>query len=126
MRAAVAAAAAASRSSWISVPIHCQYRQARAAHRTLAQGLAPAPLLHLDPEVPLGVCWRELGLPAEAAAWGNAEILDFFRVQQEKVVAFASGLQARLGVASCVSSLNELALVIIADEVPGRWILRRQ
>jgi hypothetical protein len=33
------------------------------------------------------------------------------------VVAFASGLQARMGAASCVSSLNELALVMIADEV---------
>ena len=42
------------------------------------------------------------------------------------MVAFASGLQARLGAASCVSSLNELALVMIADEVLGGWTLRRQ
>ena len=61
-----------------------------------------------------------------AAAWENAEILDFFRAQQEKVVSFASGMQARLGAASCVSSLNELALVMIADEVLGGWTLRRQ
>jgi len=87
----------------------------------------PPPLLmHLSAAVQLGTCWRELGLPAEAAAWENAEILDFFRAQQEKVVAFASGMQARLGAASCVSSLNELALVMIADEVLGGWTLRRQ
>jgi hypothetical protein len=33
---------------------------------------------------------------------------------------------SRLGVASCVSSINELALVMIADEVLGRWTLRRK
>ena len=95
----------------------------------------PPPLLYFDEEskyeeeeeeVSLSKCWRELGLPAGAATWENARILDWFRVQQQKVVAFASGLQTRMGAASCVSSLNELALVMIADEVLGGWTLRRQ
>jgi hypothetical protein len=43
--------------------------------------------------------------------------VDHHLLQQQKMVAFASGLQARLCAASCVSSLNELVLVIIADEV---------
>ena len=52
--------------------------------------------------------------------------VDHHLLQQQKMVAFASGLQARLCAASCVSSLNELALVMIADEVLGGWTLRRQ
>ena len=77
-------------------------------------------------KISLSRCWRELGLPAVATTWENAKILDWFRLQQQKVVAFASGLQTRMGAASCVSSLNELALVMIADEVLGGWTLRRQ
>jgi len=38
-------------------------------------------------------------------------------MQQEKVVAFISGLQARLGAASLVSMLHDVALVLITDEV---------
>jgi hypothetical protein len=79
-----------------------------------------------DMKISLSRCWRELGLPAVATTWENAKILDWFRLQQQKVVAFASGLQTRMGAASCVSSLNELALVMIADEVLGGWTLHRQ
>ena len=71
-------------------------------------------------------CWRELRLPAKRTAWENAEVLDFFRGQQEKVVVFASRLHARMDIASCVSSLNELSLVMITDEVLGGWTLHRQ
>ena len=39
------------------------------------------------------------------------------------MVAFASGLHARLGAASQVSSLNDVALLLIADEVLGGWSL---
>ena len=41
------------------------------------------------------------------------------------MVAFASGLPERLGAASCVSLLNEMVLVIIADEVLG-WLVCQQ
>ncbi len=47
--------------------------------------------------------------------------LDYFRVQQQKVAAFASGMHWRLGAASGVSWLDEQALVMIADEVLGGW-----
>jgi hypothetical protein len=47
--------------------------------------------------------------------WGNAEIPSFFRLQQQKFVAFASALHVRLGVESCASSINEQVLIIIAD-----------
>ena len=47
--------------------------------------------------------------------------LDYFRVQQQKVAAFASGMHSRLGAASGVSWLDEQALMMIADEVLGGW-----
>jgi len=47
--------------------------------------------------------------------------LDYLRVQQQKVAAFASGMHARLGAASGVSWLDEQALVMIANEVLGGW-----
>ena len=39
------------------------------------------------------------------------------------MAAFASELYARLGAESRVSSLNDVALVLIADEVLGGWSL---
>ena len=68
-------------------------------------------------------CWQTLGLLPEAAVWDDTEILGHWRLQQQKVVAFAGGLHARLGSASRVSSLNDVALVLIADEVLGGWSL---
>jgi len=47
-------------------------------------------------------------------------IMQHWRVQQNKVAAFANGLHARLGAASWVSLLNDLTLELIADEVLGR------
>ena len=55
--------------------------------------------------------WQQLGLPSEAATWSTASTLDFLRVQQLKVAAFASGLQKRLGAASGVSMLNDQVLI---------------
>ncbi len=74
----------------------------------------------------MSTCWQALGLPAAAADWSNATTLEFFRVQQLKVAAFASGMHARLGAASGVSGLDEQTLVMIADEVLGGWGLRRE
>ena len=77
------------------------------------------------PPINLKRCWQALALPPEAAGWNDTVILQYWRVQQQKVAAFASGLHARLGAASKVSSLNNEALVLIADEVLGGWSLRK-
>ena len=47
------------------------------------------------------------------------QTLDYFRVQRQKVAAFASGMHSRLGAPSCVSLLDAQALMMIADEVLG-------
>ena len=89
----------------------------------------PLPLLHdVEGLLRLSTCWRALGLPGAAADedWTNATTLDYFRVQQQKVAAFASGMHARLGAASGVSWLDEQALVMIADEVLGGWGLLKE
>ena len=54
----------------------------------------PLPLLHDVEGIHLSTCWRALGLPAAAADedWTNAMTLDYFRVQQQKVAAFASAM----------------------------------
>ena len=75
----------------------------------------PLPLLHDLQGIHLRTCWRALGLPAAAADWTNVMTLYYFRVQQQKVAAFASGMHSRLGAASGVSWLDEQALVMIAD-----------
>ena len=87
----------------------------------------PLPLLRVvdvnlnDENLRLSTCWRALGLPAAAAGWTNKMTLDYLRLQQQKVAAFASGMHARLGAASGVSWLDEQALVMIANEVLGGW-----
>ena len=89
----------------------------------------PLPLLHdVEGILRLSTCWQALGLPAAAANedWTNAMTLDYFRVQQQKVAAFASGMHSRLGAASGVSWLDEQALVMIADEVLGGWGLLKE
>ena len=68
--------------------------------------------------------YTALGLPAAAADWSNATTLEFFRVQQHKVVAFASGMHVRLGAASRVSRLDEQTLVMIVEEVLGGYPAR--
>ena len=88
----------------------------------------PLPLLHVVAEenLRLSTCWRALGLPAAAAGWTNKMTLDYLRLQQQKVAAFASGMHARLGAASGVSWLDEQALVMIADEVLGGCVLLKE
>jgi len=88
----------------------------------------PLPLLHNvpDDDIRLSTCWQALGLPAAAADWRNATTLEYFRVQQHKMAAFASGMHARLGAGSGLSGLDEQTLVMIADEVLGGWGLLRE
>jgi len=86
----------------------------------------PLPFLDFDtPYLDIGLqsCWQVLALPPEAADYHDARIVEHWRVQQAKVAAFASGMHVRLGAASHVSSLNDVALVLIADEVLGGWSL---
>jgi hypothetical protein len=68
------------------------------------------------------------GLPGAAVDedWTNATTLDYFRVQQQKVTAFASGMHWRLGAVSGVSWLDEQTLVMIVDEVLGGWGLLKE
>ena len=68
--------------------------------------------------------WRALGLPPAARAWDNQAILHYFRVQQDKALAFSSGLHPRLGSASCVSLLPEHVVVALVDDVMGRDVVR--
>jgi len=49
----------------------------------------------------------------------NTAILQHWRVQQHKVATFSSGVHVRLGAASRVLSLNDGALILIADDVLG-------
>ena len=121
-----------SRSQTRTGPQSCGFTgRGRACRRARAQGLAPAAAPRRANEsaqdgIRLSTCWQALGLPAAAADWSNATTLEFFRVQQHKVAAFASGMHARLGAASEVSRLDEQTLVMIADEVLGGWGLLRE
>jgi Leucine-rich repeat (LRR) protein len=70
----------------------------------------------------LNRCWQELGLPAEAAYWDDdQQVIEHFRVEQQKVAAFASGMHRRLGEASQVSALlhDSFMIRMIANEVLG-------
>ena len=80
----------------------------------------PTPLLERCAIGDLKRCSQALLLPESAAEWDDKTILSYFRLQQEKVATFASGLHARLGAASCVARLNDLTLMVIAHEVLGR------
>jgi len=65
------------------------------------------------------ICCKALILPPLAAGWTNTAVLQHWRVQQHKVMAFGSGLHWRLGVASPISLLNDTMFLLIADEVLG-------
>jgi len=97
----------------------------------LGRSLRAWPLLFLDLTrthsfqscIDLGRCWQELGLPPAAAYWDDAMILQHWRVQQQKVAAFANGAHPRMGAASQMSVLNDAAVGLIADAVLGGWSL---
>jgi len=50
-------------------------------------------------------------------------ILQHWRVQQQKVVAFVNGAHPRMGAASQLSVLNDAVVGLIADAVLGGWSL---
>jgi len=50
-------------------------------------------------------------------------IVQHFSEEQHKIEVFASGLHVRLGTASVANSLNQMTLVLIANEVLGSWSL---
>ena len=65
----------------------------------------------------LNECWQQIGLPEEANAWSNEQILDYFRAQQKKIEAFMSGSHRRLGAESRLSRLPNDNLKTIAEMV---------
>lgn len=71
-------------------------------------------------------CFQALCLPAEAAGWSGKTMIEYFRMQQQKVAAFASGLNVRLGAVSPLSGLNDEILQLIHWEVFGGLTLLRQ
>jgi len=66
---------------------------------------------------------QSLSLPAEAGQWSDVMIVQHFSEEQHKIEVFASGLHVRLGTASVANSLNQMTLVLIANEVLGSWSL---
>jgi len=79
--------------------------------------------ISLPVHINLKSCWQALSLPPEGGTWNDATVLEYLILQQQNMVAFASGLHVRLGAASRVSWLNDFVLVLIADEVLGCWSL---
>lgn len=63
--------------------------------------------------------WKTLSLPSEGATWDDSTIIRYWHVQHQKFGAFATGLHTRLGAVSPVSTLNDMLLLQIADEVLG-------
>ncbi len=76
--------------------------------------------ISLNTAIPL----QHLGLPEKAKWWDNRTILFHFRQQQQKLLAFASGMQKRLGAESRASSVDDEMLRLIADEVLGRTLFK--
>jgi len=72
------------------------------------------------------ICCKALTLPPLVAGWTNTAVLQHWRVQQHKLMAFGSGLYWRLGVASAISLLNDTIFLLIADEVLGCISLLRR
>jgi len=103
---------------------------------TLAIGLAlrawPMPLLDLmDTQVPhvrspfnFKLQWRMLGLPAEGAGWDDVQILEHWRAQKPKTLAFASATHHRLGQDSPFAHFPNMAMLMVTDELSGWQDLR--
>ncbi len=66
------------------------------------------------------------GAAGRGRVLGQHENTGLLSSAQDKVTAFESGSQRRLGAASEVSRLNEQTLILIADEVLGRQGLRKE
>jgi len=63
--------------------------------------------------------WSDLGLPTEAASWDDAGILDHWRQEQQKLLAFTCAWHSRLGRGSAVSVLSQQAIIMVADKLSG-------
>jgi len=80
-------------------------------------------------------CCQDIGetlmLHPQSAGWTNAAVLQQWRVQQHKVLAFGAGMHWRLGAASPMLSLSVTVSALNADEVLSgfsqlrRWQLAR-
>lgn len=62
---------------------------------------------------------QRLGLPETAVDWDDAQILEFWRVTQSKILAFASGQHPRLGEASAILNTNQNLVVMISEMTTG-------
>jgi len=60
-------------------------------------------------------------LPPKSTGWTNAAVLQHWRVQQYKVLAFGGGMHWRLGAASPTVSLSDTVFALIADEMLGAF-----
>ena len=69
---------------------------------------------------------QELTLPPEAVQWEDATIMQYWQMQQNKVMAFACGLHKRLGEVSQVSSIDDSMLMHITNELLGCQSLKQQ
>jgi len=61
-------------------------------------------------EIQLGQVWEEIALPCMASLWSNHAILRYWRIQQRKIAAFASGLDERLDEGSPLRVLGDTTL----------------
>jgi len=69
---------------------------------------------------------QKLTLPPEAVQWEDATILEYWQIQQNKVMAFACRSHNRLGAVSQVSSLDESMLMHITNKLLGGRSLIQQ
>jgi len=62
----------------------------------------------------------------ETVQWEDATTLQYWQIQQHRVMAFACGLHKRLGEVSQVSSIDESMLMHITNELLGARSLKQQ
>jgi len=58
-------------------------------------------------KIQLGRVLEDVGLPCVASLWSNSAVLRYWRIQQSKIAAFASGLHERLGQGSLIRVLGD-------------------
>ena len=61
------------------------------------------------------LCWRELGLPREAALWDDAQILQYWHTMQLKIEAFACISHPRLCQTPVLLAVADENIALIAD-----------
>jgi len=65
-----------------------------------------------------------LGLPAEAAKWDDEQILEHWRAQPPKTLAFASATHKRLRQDSPCANFPDIAMLMVTNELSGWQDLR--